>query len=414
MLPANFSLGQPASVGPATASGVGISGGFLGIRGNGLHPAYLSIAAMGAGAVPNSEGALMGVTCMSSMTVAFSKPMIASRLQSAVSVTLVRNSAGQFLNSNENFALNYNSQLTAAQITSSTGCWPSNTVFKVQVTSTALDYEGLSLNPGVTFYFVTLADPARDNVFTSLDDASTLLSVTSGTFNTPYFTTFNTSPQVNSSLAGAIAAANSKSHAPVVQTRSVTAFDSSGQVLPANFAPGQSIVTENYSDSINPGYVDGYGFQARVNKLAIYYLNQNDSLWVRAPISTVNTASMTVSAVIPYLSAYALIAAEDLSASDAYAYPVPFAPNGPNSGVGPGRSGSDSVGITFTNLPQQCSIEIFDVRGKKVWSGSANDGSGNLVWNVHNSSGEKVVTGVYLYVIKSSIDTKTGKLAVVR
>jgi hypothetical protein len=135
---------------------------------------------------------------------------------------------------------------------------------------------------------------------------------------------------------------------------------------------------------------------------------------VRLPTSSVDTAARTVSAPLAHFSSYALIAAEDLSAADAYAFPVPFRPHGPNSGSGAGRTGREETGITFTELPAQGTIEVFNVRGERVWRSDIPNASGQLRWDVRNQSGQPVASGVYLYVIQSPKDKKTGKLAIVR
>ena len=118
---------------------------------------------------------------------------------------------------------------------------------------------------------------------------------------------------------------------------------------------------------------------------------------------------------LPHLSVFALITTADVSVNDAYAFPVPFRPHGPDAGTGPGQTGTDAAGITFVNLPAPADVDVYNILGEKVWHGEERTGSGALVWDTRNSSGHATASGVYFYVIRnSSDDAKTGKLAIIR
>ena len=116
----------------------------------------------------------------------------------------------------------------------------------------------------------------------------------------------------------------------------------------------------------------------------------------------------------PRTAGRAAPASSPLSVSDAYAYPVPFRPHGPQAGTGPGHTGTDSEGITFTQLPPQGGIDVYNVRGERVWHGDFGDGSGAFAWNTLASSGQPAASGVYLYVITGPQDKKVGKLSIIR
>jgi hypothetical protein len=115
------------------------------------------------------------------------------------------------------------------------------------------------------------------------------------------------------------------------------------------------------------------------------------------------------------LSVFALISVAQSAVSQAYAFPVPFRPHGPQSGTGAGRTGTDASGITFVNLPSQASVKVFNVRGERVWQGEDDAGLGKIVWYARNGAGEEVRSGVYVYVVRG-IDgqTKTGQLVIIR
>ena len=87
-------------------------------------------------------------------------------------------------------------------------------------------------------------------------------------------------------------------------------------------------------------------------------------------------------------------------------YPVPYKPNSS------GRYGGD--GIYFTNVDEGTNIKIFNVAGEKVFEKTI-DNSGDFLWNVKNSAGNNIASGIYFYYIKTSDGKKVkGKLAIER
>jgi len=97
-------------------------------------------------------------------------------------------------------------------------------------------------------------------------------------------------------------------------------------------------------------------------------------------------------------------AASDLL--QAHAYPVPFKP----------FEGHQT--IKFTQLVNNAVIRIYTVSGELVKEiVKPSDGIDEIEWNVTNNSNEKVVSGVYIYVITSQdpgIIPKKGKLVIIR
>jgi hypothetical protein len=83
----------------------------------------------------------------------------------------------------------------------------------------------------------------------------------------------------------------------------------------------------------------------------------------------------------------------------AYAYPVPF-----KSSLG--------TTITFTGLNSQAKIKIYTSSGRLVYSTEVTTGS--FPWDVKNSSGEKMASGVYFYTIESPTQKKDGKLIIIQ
>ncbi len=76
--------------------------------------------------------------------------------------------------------------------------------------------------------------------------------------------------------------------------------------------------------------------------------------------------------------------------------------------------------MTFANLPQYAKITIFSLDGKQVNSLEENDGNGGLQFNLLDSDGNKLASGVYVYRVVqvdengNESQDKIGKFAVIR
>ena len=84
------------------------------------------------------------------------------------------------------------------------------------------------------------------------------------------------------------------------------------------------------------------------------------------------------------------------------AYPVPWLAkqSGPN--------------IIFTDLPGSGNIKIFTVAGEEVVNLTIPPGTNQLTWAVTNSSGRKVASGVYYFLVEGGGAETKGKLIVIR
>lgn len=140
----------------------------------------------------------------------------------------------------------------------------------------------------------------------------------------------------------------------------------------------------------------------RAKTLAIYRLNDENSLWVRLPTSQVDTGARTVTATAPGLGVFSLVGQQDTSLETAYAYPVPFL-----------EKRGDTT-ITFSDLAQRATLRIFSASGRWVQTLEETDGDGMLVWDVRDADGDSLPSGVYFYLLESSADKKRGKLVIVR
>lgn len=105
--------------------------------------------------------------------------------------------------------------------------------------------------------------------------------------------------------------------------------------------------------------------------------------------------SGSAQAVIVYTAARA-----DLGA--AHCYPVPFKPS------------EGHIRITFTALTRAASVRIYTLSGELVRALEKADSGDFLEWDVKNSRGENVTSGVYFFTVKSARQTRTGKLMIIR
>jgi hypothetical protein len=71
--------------------------------------------------------------------------------------------------------------------------------------------------------------------------------------------------------------------------------------------------------------------------------------------------------------------------------------------------------VTFDNLPAWVRIRIYTKGGELARDISCDTVSGAAVWDLTNSEGSPVATGVYLYVLTdNSGHTQIGKVAVIQ
>jgi hypothetical protein len=73
--------------------------------------------------------------------------------------------------------------------------------------------------------------------------------------------------------------------------------------------------------------------------------------------------------------------------------------------------------MTFSNLPSECSIQIYTLDGRRVRELPHSDLHGPIAqetWDGRTPGGEPVASGVYLWKVQSDQDFKTGKLMIIR
>ena len=82
----------------------------------------------------------------------------------------------------------------------------------------------------------------------------------------------------------------------------------------------------------------------------------------------------------------------------------------------PWRNRHAAKHVTFSNLPTDSTVKIFMVSGQWVRDlGPEAWRLETVVWDLKNHSGDKVASGVYLYLITDASGGRVrGKLAIVR
>jgi hypothetical protein len=169
-----------------------------------------------------------------------------------------------------------------------------------------------------------------------------------------------------------------------------------------------------FRDDDGDGLIDDTVPPVRVAGLAVWWLDEEHSLWVKLPDSRVDRENRAVTAPIRHFSVFTVMGVPLFSPGDAHAFPVPWRPFGPNAGGGPGQTGTLSGGITFTNLPSLAKIRVYSLVGDLVKEIDHSDGTPQRNWDVRNDAGDDVQSGTYIYVIESNGSRKTGKLVIVR
>jgi subtilisin family serine protease len=103
---------------------------------------------------------------------------------------------------------------------------------------------------------------------------------------------------------------------------------------------------------------------------------------------------------------YAVLTGNSQDLSDVYVYPNPA---------------KASYGkMTFAHLPKKARITIWSLSGEKISELEENDGNGGVEFNLRNSRGDLLSSGIYIYRIvrlddsDAEVEKKIGKFAVIR
>ncbi len=82
--------------------------------------------------------------------------------------------------------------------------------------------------------------------------------------------------------------------------------------------------------------------------------------------------------------------------------------------LGDPKLGEPIRDIAFTNLPPECTINVYTLDGNLVKTIEHSDGTGTEFWDLRSFSNQLIATGIYIYHVKSSAGERVSKFAVVR
>lgn len=313
----------------------------------------------------------------------------------------------------------------------------SNALYEIRVTQDLLSVDGFTVETELRVRFVTLLEPALENVvlYPLIDSLGAALTAAGSVYNAgglsvrippealpelsmvlfnndPLQHAGNTDPEIVKEATRKAAAANGAYRNPI-KLQEVNAFNANGERISTLAKPADiafSFQSEN-------GHVKDSAAPVRPETLSLWTLDQKHKLWVKLPGSRPVENGLAIAAAVPHFSVYSLMGGPAGSAADVYAFPVPWRPYGPLAGDGDGQTGTIAGGITFSNLPSECTIHIYTLSGDRVRTLHHSDLAGSIAqerWDVRTAEGDAVASGVYLWRVESDVDGKNGKLMVIR
>ncbi len=153
------------------------------------------------------------------------------------------------------------------------------------------------------------------------------------------------------------------------------------------------------------------------NNFRIYYLNEITGQWeIVEGEQVVDKENRTVEVKIKHFSIYRIFATVDFvnNLKNVHVFPNPYKPNDDDRSTG--EDGHPVYGrVTFQNITKTSKVKIYTISGELVNSLDPVQSDGSAYWNVDNKNGEKVASGIYVYVITDDDgNKKVGRITVVR
>lgn len=96
------------------------------------------------------------------------------------------------------------------------------------------------------------------------------------------------------------------------------------------------------------------------------------------------------------------LGAPQATLAGAYCYPSPFIPS------------QGHTKLVFKNLTGHVSLRVFDLSGGLVYETERDAPAGELEWEVVNFNKSRLASGVYIFLITSGGEKKTGRFSVIR
>ncbi len=355
-----------------------------------------------------SEGALLGAEAGDPVKFSFSNEVSSEAVAPGLEVVEVRDHLGAPVNSTRAISVALVPNDTAVALNSAAG-WNKGSVYAVRYSSVVVDINGIPLSQDNTYYFTVKMDHLEKNVALALSDLKTKVEIPPGAYSSDFGLIVSTAQN-----SPAVAAANGKLSsmpgvfASALRILNASAFDAGSRDVQPSLP---CVISFPYADEDGDGIVDGSFPSVRVRDLAVWRLDETNGLWVRRTGANIDETAKEVYFNVEHFSSYALMGVPDTDVSLVRAYPVPFSPNSGNSD----RYGDWTRLITFTDLPAYGKIRIFTIAGDLVRTLDVGPQDVNTKkWDVRNSAGQIVASGVYIWEIVSGKNRKTGKLMVVK
>jgi hypothetical protein len=372
--------------------------------------AYKNITVLLLSPEVSAQDSHTGIGVCDPVSFTFSKDMNSASVLGAVSARAVKNNRSEDVSEAVSGTAAYsNKVLTYA------ASWKKGYTYEVTISTAAKDIYSNPMLSAKTWRFSTVLDYNADNIYIGAE--STKVTVEAGTVDGDYYIVIDTNPSGTHSLDAKICEANSKIRrvkgaffAPLNSTMKRFTMYRADSEYPGSFNKDVNVLIP-YAETSAGMVKDSGGFNVKESTLRMYWLDEDKSLWVKLPSSSVDTDNNTVSVDINHFSVFAIFGGSDTDLSNAYAYPVPWKPYD-----GRAETGSLSEGITFTNLGSEASIRIYTLSGElvKTLDYSYSGGNEELNWDCTNRDGKVIASGTYIYYIKNSKEHKTGKIIVIK
>ena len=349
------------------------------------------------------EGEVVGVSVYEEPAILFNRDIDSSTIEGKVILRAVMNNLGEKGLWEVSGKVRYDSQ-TKQVIFTPQGELLKNYTYELVIMKGIRDVLGNEISTTTIKRFRTIMDPSEDNVIVG-SDGKTKVYIEAGTLKRSAYIMIKTSTIVPAGYEEAKLKIDDKFKYPLEGSlREIVLKDENGQLLSESFSLPVRIEIP-YSDKDRDGIIDGSSPKVKVETLKMYRLDEVNNEFEELD-SEIDEMRQVVRSWVTHFSYYVLMGASDLDLRYVIAYPVPWRPK-------------DSK-IVFGNpdinkgLPSSCKIRIYTITGKKVIELEENDGDGKYEWNVKNAQGEDVAPGVYIYVIDTGNNKKTGKIVIIR
>jgi hypothetical protein len=426
----NFAWGESLSGTILSGGNTVVESGYLGGRfgaGQLFHVVSSSVAS-----TPSyfQNGLQVGVQMKGYVQLVFSDPLDITTLAGGLQGKIIRDNLANATDTPVALKWTYDPVMQELNVYPDSA-WQGNRLYDITVTPALRSVDAYTLDAITHVQFLTMADPKEQNIVldaASFGGAGTLgvqsapslrIDIPQGSLSDYSVVLFNTAPDKSSWNVNPqiIQEANQKAQdsgglyqAPVGLLE-IAAYNTKGQRVSALAQPAQ--ISVNYGDAGT--WLSGTPAPVRTSTLSLWSLDQENRLWVKIPAS--QSMGAGVVAPITRLSVFSLMGSASGSASDVYVFPTPWRPAGPHAGDGSGQSGSEAGGLTFSNLPSECSIRIYTLDGEKVRELHHSDTLGPVAqekWDGNTAGGSHAASGVYLWRVESAQDGKNGKLMIIR